>query len=97
MWISRPLSAYPVFAREGSIIPLDVVEKPSNGGTDPNAIKLLITVSADGIFEILEDDRFRCSVDQIHRIQTPIKYTQAKGIVEIGPIWAAKSKPKTRE
>jgi hypothetical protein len=97
LWISRPLSGYPVFAREGSIVPLDAMEKPSNGGGNPEAFEVLITVGGDGKFEILEDDGSGNSVDWINWARMPIKCMQAKGIVEIGPITAATSRSETRE
>jgi alpha-glucosidase (family GH31 glycosyl hydrolase) len=84
IWLSRPLGGYPVFAKQGAIIPLDAAPVPANGGENPDAFEILIVVGADGRFDILEDDDTG-SVD-IKYARTSIMFSQAKGTVEIGPL-----------
>jgi len=84
LWISRPLKAYPVLAKEGAIIPLDAAHVPANGGDNPEAFEILIVVGADGEYEIMEDDGTGSMVKNWTR--TAITYTQKTGVVEIGPL-----------
>jgi alpha-glucosidase (family GH31 glycosyl hydrolase) len=107
LWISRPLDGYPVFAKEGSIIPLDAALEPGNGGDNPEGLEVVIVVGADGEFEILEDDGNGSNVDEIKWSRTSIKYTQESGTLRIGPthggtgdrnwhlLFLALSKPKS--
>ena len=53
--IYRPLSEYPVFAVEGSIIPLDADSEPKNGGLNPSAYEVLVVVGKNGQASVLED------------------------------------------
>ncbi|MCJ1303250.1 hypothetical protein MMC08_006058 [Hypocenomyce scalaris] len=85
LWISRPLGSYPVFARQGSIIPLDALAEPENGGHNPAKLEILVVVGADGQFTMLEDDGTGSSVAEVKFKKTPILYTQAKGTLQIGP------------
>lgn len=86
LWISRSIDTFPVFAREGSIIPLDAATEPANGGENPAAFEVLVAVGANGHFEIKEDDGTGTSGDEVKWIRTPIKYTQATGSLEVGPV-----------
>ena len=97
LWISRPLAGYPVFAEEGSIVPLDAADVPDNGGENPAAFEVLIVVGADAKFEILEDDGTGSTVDEVKSNKTPIKYNQAKGTLQIGPTQGTATKDETRE
>ena len=85
LWISRTLEDYPVFAKEGSIIPLDAATEPGNGENNPEDIEILVVVGADGEFELLEDDGRGSSAEEVKWVKTPIKYSQADGTVTIGP------------
>ncbi|KAG9248915.1 putative alpha-xylosidase [Calycina marina] len=85
LWINRQLCDYPVFAHEGSIIPLDAAKVPSNGGENPEAFEVLIVVGTDGVFTIAEDDGTGTSVEDIKKVETHIKYTQATGTIQISP------------
>lgn len=87
LWLSRPLDQYPVFLREGSIVPLDHNTRPTNGGENPDGFEVVIAVGADGRFEILEEDgesqgRAAKNIDW-HK--TTITFTQETGTVEIHP------------
>lgn len=86
IWLSRALGGYPVFAREGAIVPLDATLQPSNGEESPDGFEVLVTVGKNGGFEILEDDGAGSTVTNWTR--TPISYTQATGTLEIGPIYS---------
>jgi len=85
LWINRQLGEYPVFAREGSIIPLDAATVPGNGGENPEGFEVLIAIGADGEFTITEDDGTGTSVEDVKKVETHIKYTQATGCVQLGP------------
>ncbi len=85
LWISRKLEEYPVFAKEGSIIPLDAAATPENGESYPDSIEILIVVGADGEFELVEDDGNGSSAEETNWTRTPITYVQAEGTLTIGP------------
>jgi alpha-glucosidase (family GH31 glycosyl hydrolase) len=87
LWISRPLEQYPLFLKEGSIVPLDHTLKPTNGGENPSGFEVIIAVGADGHFEILEEEgesQGRAAKD-IDWNKTAISFTQETGTVEIHP------------
>lgn len=84
VYLSRPLEKYPVFMKEGSIVPLDEATEPANGGENPDGFEILIIVGADGHFDILEDDG-SAKANDIRWSKTPITFTQATGVAEIGP------------
>jgi alpha-glucosidase (family GH31 glycosyl hydrolase) len=85
LWLSRALGDYPVFASEGSIVPLDGASEPENGAENPEAFEVLIAVGADGEFKIMEDDGIGSNVNEVTWTQTLISYNQATGVVQIGP------------
>jgi len=95
LWISRPLDRYPVFAREGSIVPLDAAEEPPNGGGNPSALGVFIVVGADEEFELVEGDGTESLADDIKCSRTPIRYNQATGTAQIGPTHGVPQKPDT--
>ena len=51
----RTLDSIPVFAGEGSIIPLDANPFPANGCPNPTAFEILVVIGKDGQCSILED------------------------------------------
>lgn len=51
----RSLDDYPVFAHEGSIIPLDAEASPKNGGVNPEAFEVLVVIGRNGHCTVLED------------------------------------------
>lgn len=53
--IFRPLGEMPVFAAEGSIIPLNAAAVPENGGHNPSALEVIVIVGKSGRFEIVEN------------------------------------------
>ncbi|KAL2801912.1 glycosyl hydrolases family 31-domain-containing protein [Aspergillus granulosus] len=85
LWVARPLDSYPVFAREGSIIPFDGDAEPSNGCKDPDVIELVVVVGADGSFDLLEDEGTGASVNDIEFSLTSITFSQADGKLTIRP------------
>ncbi|KAL2849843.1 glycosyl hydrolases family 31-domain-containing protein [Aspergillus pseudoustus] len=85
LWVARPLDAYPVFAKVGSIIPLDADAAPDNGCRDPATIELVVVVGADGSFELLEDEGTGASLDDIEFSRTPIVFSQSEGRLTISP------------
>ncbi|KAI4618759.1 hypothetical protein J4E80_005363 [Alternaria sp. BMP 0032] len=54
--VHRPLNFVPVFAKEGSIIPLDAAYRPKSGSPNPEGLEILLAVGADGSFTLIEDD-----------------------------------------
>lgn len=85
LWLSRPLDQYPVFLREGSIVPLDHNETPTNGGENPDGFEVVIAVGADGRFEILEeeDESQGRAAKEIDWSKSTVTFTQDTGTVEI--------------
>lgn len=99
----RQLTEYPVFACEGSIVPLDAAEVPVNGGTNPKDYELFVVVGKDGKFSIAEDSRDDPEDEQtggqvFEQRRIPITWTQAEGCLRIGPVksdvGAADAEPK---
>lgn len=84
-WISRPMAGYPVFMREGSIVPLDAAAEPGNGGDNPGAFEIVIAIGADGALDLLEDNVSEAPAEDIEWKKTQITYTQATGILQIRP------------
>lgn len=91
LWLSRTLEDYPVFAKEGAIIPLDAATEPGNGGEDPDRLEILVVVGADGHFELLEDDGSGRSTNEVKWTKTPLTYRQETGTLTIGPSTGEKS------
>lgn len=81
----RQLSSYAVFAKEGSIIPLDSDKEPPNGCPNPEGFRLLIAVGADGAFNLYEDDGSGSTVEKTKLITTPITWSQKSATLTIGP------------
>jgi len=83
----RSLDKYPVFAKEGSIIPLDGKTGGAleNGCPTPESIEILLFPGKDGHFDLVEDDGTGAEISQIKLSRTPIKYSQADGKLTIGP------------
>jgi hypothetical protein len=77
MWLYRPLDEYPVFAKAGSIIPMDAAGIPVNGGNNPEALEILVVVGADASFDLLEDDGRGSTIDDVNLHVTRISYTHS--------------------
>lgn len=54
--IHRPISKLPVFAKEGTILPLDVSPVTSHGVGEPTHIEISVVVGADAVFDLYEED-----------------------------------------
>jgi alpha-glucosidase (family GH31 glycosyl hydrolase) len=85
IWLNRRLKDYPVFAREGAIIPLDMASTLPNGCADSHKIELLVVVGAGGTFELVEDDGKGQYTDQIDFRRTHISFNQQAGELHIEP------------
>lgn len=83
MWLHRPLSKYPVLAREGAIIPLDAAEAPENGARNPDGFEILLVAGADGSFDIAEDDDMGTDLADTQLSHTVVTYTQFTGTIDI--------------
>ncbi|KAL3448423.1 putative alpha-xylosidase [Aspergillus insuetus] len=94
LWVARPLDGYPVFAPEGSIIPLDTEAEPENGCKEPEGIELVVVVGADGSFELLEDEGTGATLDEIEFSSTCVTFSQSDGKLSIQPTKGAFS-PRT--
>lgn len=83
--LHRTLDGYPVFAKEGALIPLDAAASPPNTCGNPTTIELLVVVGADGEFDLLEDDGTGSIIEEVKTITTPIRFSQSTGTLKIGP------------
>jgi len=93
--IYRSLDDYPVFAREGSIIPLDGKEgsEIANGAGIPEHVEIVLVVGANGSFDLVEDDGTGAGIEDVALSTTPIRYDQSTGSLTIG----ASTNPLMRE
>jgi alpha-glucosidase (family GH31 glycosyl hydrolase) len=94
LWISRKLSEYPVFAPEGSIIPLDAESSPRNDCGNPENIEIVLVVGADASFELVEDNGVGQTVSDVRFTRTPINFEQNSGKLTIGPSVSAADAPE---
>ena len=85
--LRRTLDDYPVFAKEGSILPLDgkVGSEIANGAGVPDSIEIVLVVGANGSFDLVEDDGTGASIEDVTLSTTPIRYDQSAGTLKIGP------------
>jgi hypothetical protein len=81
----RSLDAYPVFAKQGAIIPLDGRASLENGCPLPESIEIWLVVGADGSFDLVEDDGSGADISDVKLATTPIRYSHADGTLTIGP------------
>jgi hypothetical protein len=84
----RSTNKTPVFAREGSILPLDASSGKGqvvNGAPIPTALKVIVVVGKDGQFELYEDDGKAEDIESITFTKTVINFDQASGKIVIGP------------
>ncbi len=79
LFVHRAIDAYPVFARAGSIIPMDAADVPANGGENPKALEILAVVGADAAFEMHEDDGKGTTVAEAKIETTTFHWSQDKG------------------
>jgi len=82
--VYRALDDIPVFAAEGSIIPLDANPQPKNGGLNPEAFEVLVIVGKDAEFSIAEDPKddpteTKAKVHEPHERTCLIQYFQKEG------------------
>lgn len=87
VFLHRSLDDYPVFAREGSIVPLDGKDgsEIANGAGIPDSIEVVLVVGADGSFDLVEDDGRGAGIQDVTFSTTPIRYDQSSGTLTIGP------------
>jgi alpha-glucosidase (family GH31 glycosyl hydrolase) len=97
LWVNRRLADYPVFAREGAIIPLDAAAEPINGCGLPTAFEVLVVLGADGRFEIVEDDGTGSNAEEVQFVRIPITFRQQDGTVQIGPSQGSSSTSDVRD
>lgn len=90
IWVSRPLEQYPVFLKQGSIVPLDSAAEPENGGGCPAGFEVIVIVGADGKFNILEQPAIESGTENEGILSKwsciPIQYMQKAGTLQIGPV-----------
>jgi alpha-glucosidase (family GH31 glycosyl hydrolase) len=82
----RSTDKTPVFAREGSIVPLDNSSADGhvrNGAPIPEAIELIVVVGKSGKFELLEDDGKAEDIESITFAKTEISFDQDSGRISI--------------
>jgi hypothetical protein len=71
--------------KEGSTISLNAAMEPLSRGENREAVEVIMAVGANGTFELLEEDGTGRAVAKIQWVTTPVGYTQATGLLEIGP------------
>ncbi|KAL3418427.1 putative alpha-xylosidase [Phlyctema vagabunda] len=78
--VYRPLETIPVFAHEGSIIPLDSNTEPQNGCLNPDIYEILVVVGKDGSISVIEDaiDDIEISAGDKQR-KSDLEYNQENG------------------
>ncbi|KAL1992155.1 hypothetical protein VTN49DRAFT_4187 [Thermomyces lanuginosus] len=83
--LHRRLDEYPVFAAEGTIIPLDADYAPRNGCINPDVFEFLIVVGDDAQARVIEDtvDDENSNNSTHSRRELTITYTQSDGRVTV--------------
>jgi hypothetical protein len=89
----RRLNNIPVFAAEGSIIPLDHDTVPGTGSFNPERLEILLVVGKDGKFTLIEDDA-KGNAGSVH---ISITYTQKDGTLHIDAAKPSAASPAVRE
>jgi len=82
----RSTDKTPVFAREGSIVPLDNTSADGhvrNGAPIPESIEVIVVVGKSGKFELLEDDGKAEDIESIKFAKTEISFDQDSGRIKI--------------
>ena len=80
LFIYRDLCNIPVFAREGSILPLDHEKMPASGAFNPKNMEIQVVVGMDGQFVLKED-----SVNgDVGAAEFSIVFNQQEGSINIG-------------
>ncbi|KAK3936030.1 hydrolase-like protein [Diplogelasinospora grovesii] len=84
--VHRPLKQIPLFAREGTILPLDITPGMyKNGSRRPRDIDILLVVGADAHFELVEEPYRGTASHEQAFVRIPITWKQKEGILTIGP------------
>ncbi|MCB2176896.1 MAG: glycoside hydrolase family 31 protein [Actinomycetales bacterium] len=79
--LHRDLTAVPVLAPAGAIVPLDGAEIPGNDPVNPEHLEVLVVVGADGAFTLVEDDGSRDGTTS----RTRLAFDQASGTFTVTP------------
>ncbi len=86
MRLHRGPDGIPVLAPAGAIVPLDAAEVPGNTAAEnPAALEVLVVVGADGAFDLVEDDGVGPGDEPARWVSTPIRFSQADGVLQVGP------------
>jgi hypothetical protein len=80
--LHRNLDEYPVFARPGSIIPLDAAKDIENGGNNPNELEIVVVVGKSGKFELKEDDG-KGTINSVQTRTSTVIYDHDTGLIRI--------------
>lgn len=87
VWLCRPKQRYPVFLKEGGIVPLDGDCAPTNGGKNPHSVEVVLAAGdVDGRFEMLEEDETKSQGSpavQVDWVKTLIEYKVSSQILTI--------------
>ena len=81
----RSIQEIPIFATQGSIIPMDAFDKAKHGVELPKAIEITLIVGADGEFTLIEDDGTGNDMTKVAYSETLITYKGGK--LTIGPAY----------
>lgn len=89
--VNRTIDHIPVFAKEGSIIPLDKDEKPGTGSFNPEKLEILVVVGQDGKFILREDS----TETGIGGVQFEMAFNQEKGSLSVSAAKSASPNKRT--
>ena len=85
MWLYRTLEEYAVFAKEGSIIPMNAENELETGCANPKDLLLRVVVGADAKFTLYEDDGKQNDEGEVAGVETVIEFKQSTGMLTIAP------------
>ena len=89
--VYRTIDHIPVFATEGSIIPLDKDDRPGTGSFNPERLEILLVVGQDGKFILREDS----TETGVGGVQFEIIFNQKDGSLSISSAKYASSHQRT--
>ncbi|MEO6414147.1 MAG: TIM-barrel domain-containing protein [Pedococcus sp.] len=77
--LHRPLETLPVLVRAGGLLPLAGTQDATVGTSLPEHVELMLSVGADGRFDLVEDD----GSTEARTAITPLTWDEANGTLEI--------------
>ncbi|WP_026507647.1 glycoside hydrolase family 31 protein [Butyrivibrio sp. MC2013] len=81
--LSRPLTEYALFIKEGGILPLDMDDCPKGDLPLPVGLEIVIGGGKDGSFTLYEDDGLKAEPAEEDMARTLISYDHVKGRIVV--------------